>query len=362
MGSPNIGGDLSGTITEGDISIGGDLDDTNGLTTNGDDIFTITAQGSYGTATINSSTGEWTYTLDNTDPAVIALDTGETLTDVFTVNMRDTGGFGSGQSDNDTVTITINGVVCFASGTLIDTPNGPRGIEDLQAGDLVLTDMGVPRRIRWIGAREVSGREFDDDPKLRPVRISQGALGGGLPLRDLVVSRQHRMLVRSKIVERMFGKSDVLIPAIKLTDLPGIYVDEAMSEVTYFHMLFDQHEIVLAEGAPSESLFTGPEALSSIDHEALGEILHLFPEITDVDYTPVLARSVPKGRLQKKLVERHLKSNKPLLEDISVTPDVYCPWPLRQGSAKKGFGLPAFARSRPLQSGLPTSMGQWGLA
>ncbi|MGV6889825.1 hypothetical protein ACTYEO_11340 [Rhodophyticola sp. SM2404] len=51
MGSPNIGGDLSGTITEGDISIGGDLDDTNGLTTNGDDIFSITAQGSYGTAT-----------------------------------------------------------------------------------------------------------------------------------------------------------------------------------------------------------------------------------------------------------------------------------------------------------------------
>jgi len=92
----------------------------------------------------------------------------------------------------------------------------------------------------------------------------------------------------------------------------------------------------------------------------MGEILQVFPEIKDVDYTPVLARSVPKGRLQKKLVERHLKSNKPLLEDISVTPDVYCPWPLCQNSAKKGSGLPAFAQRTPLQSGLPVSMGQWG--
>ena len=314
MGTPVIGGDLSGTITEGDISIGGDLDDIGGLTTNGDDVFSITVQGNFGTATINSSTGEWTYALDNSNPTVIALDPGETLIDTFTVNMLDTAGFGAGQSDTDTITITINGAVCFASGTLIDTPDGPRRIDDLQAGDFVLTENAEPCQLRWIGTRQVSSQEFEADPKLRPVRISQGALGGGLPRRELVVSRQHRMLVRSKIVERMFGTSDVLVPAIKLTDLPGIYVDEAIPEVTYFHMLFDQHEIVLAEGAPAESLYTGPEALSTISCEALSEILDLFPEIVEEGYTPELARSVPLGKHLQKLIDRHLKNDKPLLD------------------------------------------------
>ena len=313
MGTPVIGGDLSGSIDEGDISISGDLDDIGGLTQNNDDIFTITVQATYGTATINSATGEWTYALDNTDPAVIALDPGDTLIDVFTVNMLDTAGFGAGQSDTDTVTITINGIVCFAAGTLIDTPHGRCPIENLAAGDHVLTDKGELRRIRWLGSREIGAGELDADPSLRPVRIMQGALGGGLPNRDLLVSRQHRMLVRSRIVERMFDQSDVLVSAIKLTALPGIFVDDAVDRITYFHMLFDQHEIVLAEGAPSESLFTGPEALSRISQAAIKEIHKLLPQIADVDYTPVPARSMPKDKLQKRLVERHAKSNKPLL-------------------------------------------------
>lgn len=79
-----------------------------------------------------------------------------------------------------------------------------------------------------------------------------------------MVSRQHRMLVRSKVAERMFGRPDALVSAIKLTALPGIYVDDQVEEVEYFHILFDQHEIVWAEGAPSESMFAGPEALKSI--------------------------------------------------------------------------------------------------
>ncbi|MGB7244370.1 MAG: Hint domain-containing protein [Sulfitobacter sp.] len=317
MGSPNIGGDLSGSIDEGDISIGGDLDDINGLTGNTDDTFTITAQGNYGTATINSTTGEWTYTLDNSDPDVIALNLGETLTDIFTVNMLDNSGFGAGQSDTDNVTITINGIVCFAAGTQIETRDGLRSIETLNAGDICLTVCGSARQIRWIGRREVTRGELLEDPKLRPVRITKGALGGGLPLCDLLVSRQHRMLVRSQIAQRLFGVQDVLIPAVKLTSMPGIFIDNDICAVTYFHILLDRHEVILAEGTPSESLLTGPETLKSITPQAREEILALFPEVAELGYSPRPAVHIPPGKLQKQLIVRHLESNTPLLQMVN---------------------------------------------
>ena len=93
--------------------------------------------------------------------------------------------------------------------------------------------------------------------KLWPVRICVGALGNGLPERDLLVSRQHRMLVSSRIALRMFGQADVLIPAIRLTALPGIAIDTNVTEVEYFHILLANHEVVFAEGAATESLYTG---------------------------------------------------------------------------------------------------------
>jgi hypothetical protein len=141
-----------------------------------------------------------------------------------------------------------------------------------------------------------------------------GALGNGLPIRDLLVSRQHRMLIQSKIAERMFGTAEVLISAIKLTKLPGIFVEEGLQEVEYYHLLFDQHEVIYAQGAPTESLFTGPEALKAISPEARKEILMIFPEIAEENYEPSPARFIPEGKLQKALIARHLKNNKPCMD------------------------------------------------
>ena len=151
------------------------------------------------------------------------------------------------------------------------------------------------------------------NPKRLPVCILAGALGEGLPSRDLLVSRQHRMLVNSKIALRMFNSPEVLIPAIKLTALPGIFVDETIEEVEYFHLLFDRHEVIFAEGAPTESLFTGPEALKSLSAAARREIFDIFPELENTTHSPDPARLIPQGRQQAQLVARHLKNDKPLL-------------------------------------------------
>lgn len=207
---------------------------------------------------------------------------------------------------------------CFTAGTLISTPQGDRRVETLRAGDKVLDCDGAPIVLRAVMSQALTATALRANPRLRPVRICAGALGGGLPRRDLLVSRQHRMLVSSPIARRMFGADDVLVSAMRLTDLLGIHVDETVETVTYFHLLFDRHEVILAENAPSESLFLGREALKSVSPDARDEIYALFPDVKNPLFEPVPARLIPSGSKQRKLVERHVRNARPLLQQDRV--------------------------------------------
>lgn len=206
-----------------------------------------------------------------------------------------------------------SGIPCFTRDTLIETGHKHVPIQSLLAGHQVLTLENGLQPIRWISRRRINRDTLFENPRLWPVRILAGALGDGLPSQDLLVSRQHRMLVKSKIADRMFGTSEVLIPAIKLTVLPGIYVDETVSEVEYFHLLFDAHQVIFAESAPTESLFTGTEALKAVGEDARREIFEIFPELSKPHLTPKPARFIPRGAQQVRLLERHRKNQKPLL-------------------------------------------------
>lgn len=93
-------------------------------------------------------------------------------------------------------------------------------IEQLQAGTKVLTANGDFKPLRLPMSRKISAHEIERNPKLAPVRIMAGALGNAMPKRDLLVSRQHRMLVSSNVCERMFGQREALIAAIRLVELP----------------------------------------------------------------------------------------------------------------------------------------------
>ncbi len=218
-----------------------------------------------------------------------------------------------GSYQSHTVGWDYDEVVCFAEGTLIQTKHGLVAVEDLQPGQLILTNDDRFQPLVMNMSSTISQRALQTDQKLRPVRISAGAMGNGLPHRDLLVSRQHRMLVQSKIAERMFGKSQALISAIKLTELPGIFVDTNVTSVTYHHLLFEDHEVVFAEGAPSESLFTGKEALKSVSSEAREEMMKLFPELADMEAREP-ACFIPTNKEQKHLVERHVQNARVLLD------------------------------------------------
>ena len=219
-----------------------------------------------------------------------------------------------GLSNDDYVAETGFRIVCFARGTTIQAANGGIPVESLKVGqDIMTRDRGL-QPIRWIGSTTVTSPDLDRNPKLRPVRIEAGALGRDYPKTDLVVSRQHRIPLRSKIAQRIFDSAEVLIPAIKLVDIgiQGIYIDESFSDVTYYHLLFDQHEVVISNGAYTESLFTGPEAIKSLSAEARQEFEELFPEVLEPQFVSAPARCIPKGRSVRHLLARHIKNRQPL--------------------------------------------------
>ncbi|MDG1083581.1 MAG: Hint domain-containing protein [Planktotalea sp.] len=211
---------------------------------------------------------------------------------------------------------TINfGLLCFASGTMIKTIDGERAIETLTVGDRVLTMDGNYQEIRWIDSLGLDSIDLQMNPRLKPIIIRADALGAGFPEQDLIVSPQHRIFVRSMIAERMFDTREVLIPANKLLTLDGIDILEHNPDgVEYWHMLFDDHQIVWSNGTPSESLFIGPEALKAVSPEGRLEIQTLFPEICDPDFQPRPARFIPeKGKLMKKLAQRHQANKKDIV-------------------------------------------------
>lgn len=203
--------------------------------------------------------------------------------------------------------------VCFCAGTEIATQKGAIKVERLAVGDMVLTMDNGYQALRWIGGQRLSAARLAGAPHLRPIRIRAGALGEGMPERDLMVSPQHRVLVASDVAERMFDQREVLIAAKHLLAIDGVEVAEDLVEVTYWHFLFDSHQVVFSNGAATESLYTGPEALKAVSPAARAEILEIFPELAE----PLLAYREPArllvpGRRARRLADRISRNGKQL--------------------------------------------------
>ncbi|WP_068111491.1 Hint domain-containing protein [Tropicimonas marinistellae] len=169
-------------------------------------------------------------------------------------------------------------IPCFTPGTRIATPTGEKLVEQLTAGDKVLTrDNGV-QQIRWYGQKRIDYAKLGGLPHLQPVLIQAGALGGGLPEQDMLVSPNHRMLVTNDRASLYFDDHEVLIAAKHLVDNRGIR-SLRTSITTYIHFMFDQHEVVLANGAWSESFQPGSHSMRGLGNAQRDEILALFPDL-----------------------------------------------------------------------------------
>ena len=261
------GGDGDDTITfaEGDTALGGD----------GDDLFVLEDLGepTNGTITVTGGNGAEALGVGDT------LQLGE-LADMSTLNITSTTTNASGNTSY-TGSITLDDgtelnfsemedIVCFTRGTMIKTIKGERPIEDLEPGDRILTyDRGY-QPLRWIGSTRVAGVG-----KFAPIRFARGVLGNDRPL---LVSPQHRMLLRGWQAELYTGETEVLVPATHLVNDSTI-TRMTGGEVEYFHLLFDQHELVFGNGCVSESFHPGQQGWSAFCEDTRQEILELFPDL-----------------------------------------------------------------------------------
>lgn len=204
---------------------------------------------------------------DGTGDAILTFPNGESVTLVgVTVDQVDT-----------PEELNAIGVPCFTPGTLIATEHGERPVEDIRPGDLVWTADNGLQPIRWVGARTLTQTDLAENEHLRPVVIRKNAFGNR---RRMLVSPQHAMVM-------VVGGTECLVRAKHAAETFGgkvARIDKRCERVNYIHLMFEQHELVYAEGALTEAFYPGPVALGSVDKPALAELLAVFPALAKVAF------------------------------------------------------------------------------
>lgn len=305
-------GEYIGSIAGADtISIGNGFTTTkNWSTSGGDDSIIVGDNATF----VDIDVGSGNDTISLGDGVTTGKIQGGVGDDSITIGKDATVSSVDGEGGNDTLTTGTGGltvsnvettnVVCYAKSTLIDTPDGPRAVEDLQVGDLVVTVDHGAQAIRWVRSSDHRLEEAAVDDK--PVLIAAGALGNGISAQNLIVSPQHRILVGGHRQLQDLFESEAFVSAKSLTSLDGIRHMKGKIKITWIHFACDRHEVVTANGCLSESLLLGPMVVNGLTGPERQAVVDIFgPALTpEAALNGPLARECLKvGTARKQLVK-----------------------------------------------------------
>lgn len=167
----------------------------------------------------------------------------------------------------------IPAIVCFTTGMRFQTKNGLTAAEDLEVGQEVETFDNGYQPIRFIYRRKVLATGTH-----APIVFEKGALGSN---ERFVVSQKHR--IHTSMLEGRASWyhdkfSNNLIEARELLNGTSIRILTTQKDVEYFHIMFDNHELVWSEGVLSETWQPHRRNLRR-DKALREELLSIFPEI-----------------------------------------------------------------------------------
>jgi hypothetical protein len=249
-----ITGTIDGVSIDGEVGSSGTVQTSNGYTY--DNAIFISPTDGYSNSSYAGNTA-------GIDLAGLFFSIGGVDYNLYTENgtfvLSGTNGF------NENPTLASTDAPCYCRGTKILTDSGEVAVEDLRIGDLVVTKSGEVKPIRWIGRRSYGGRYVAGNRNVLPVCIAQGALDEQVPARDLWVSPLHAMFL-----------DGVLIPAQALVNGHSITQASSVELVEYFHIELAAHDVILAEGAWSESFIDDDSRFMFHNHAEFGQ---LYPDM-----------------------------------------------------------------------------------
>jgi hypothetical protein len=180
-----------------------------------------------------------------------------------------------------TFTNIENVTPCFTPGTLIATPRGEVAVENLRPGDRIITRDNGMQEIAWVGRRDLGWADLVSASHLKPILVQAGSLGHDLPERDMMVSPNHRLLVANDRTALYFDEHEVLVAAKHLISGQGVQAIDAAG-ISYIHFMCERHEVVLSNGAWTETFQPGDFTLKGMGNAQRSEIFDLFPELKTV--------------------------------------------------------------------------------
>lgn len=139
-----------------------------------------------------------------------------------------------------------NGVICYLAGSMIRTPDGDVAIENLRVGDVVLAyanGQSVARDVIWAGRKHMAVQtHLPEADAGYPVRVKANAIADGVPYKDMLITPEHCLFL-----------DGAFVPVRMLVNGGSIAYDHTITAYDYYHVETQQHSIIMADGALTES-------------------------------------------------------------------------------------------------------------